>query len=87
MAVKGEIIFKDAEGNEMEGPRSNKSSIVLEFFQRIKLPTDVQTGQVTGSRIYDPFEITKEIDRPTPFMFQYCAEGKLFNLLKYLCMR
>ena len=79
MAVKGEVIFKDAEGNELEGPRSNKSCTVLEFFQRVKLPTDIQTGQVTGSRIYDPFEITKEIDKLTPFMFQYCAEGKAFQ--------
>jgi type VI secretion system secreted protein Hcp len=79
MAVKGEVLFKDAEGNELEGPRANKSCTVLEYFHQVKLPTDLHSGQVTGSRIYDPFTIVKEIDKLTPFMYQYCAEGKAFQ--------
>jgi type VI secretion system secreted protein Hcp len=79
MAVKGEILFKDAEGNDLEGPRPNGSCTVLEFSQAIKLPTDYTTGQVTGSRIYEPFIILKEIDKLTPFMFQYCAEGQVLK--------
>ncbi len=79
MAVKGEIKFKDAEGNDLEGPRPNKSCTILEFAQKVRLPVTEGTGQVTGSRIYDPFMIVKEIDKLTPFMFQYCAEGKVFK--------
>jgi type VI secretion system secreted protein Hcp len=79
MAVKGEILFKDSEGNDLEGPRPNGSCTVLEFSQKIKLPTDSSTGQVTGSRMYEPFMILKEIDKLTPFMFQYCAEGQVFK--------
>ncbi len=29
--------------------------------------------------MYEPFIIVKEIDKLTPFMFQYCAEGKAFK--------
>lgn len=79
MAVKGEIKFKDAEGNDLEGPRPNGSCTVLEFSQKIKLPTDYTTGQVTGSRMYEPFVVEKEIDKLTPFMFQYCSEGRAFK--------
>jgi len=79
MAVKGEIMFKDSEGNDLEGPRPNKSCTVLEFSQKIKLPTDATTGQVTGSRMYEPFMVLKEIDKLTPFMFQYCANGQVFK--------
>ncbi len=79
MAVKGEIKFKDAEGNDLEGPRPNGSCTVLEFTQRLRLPYTEGTGQVTGSRIYDPFTILKEIDKLTPFMFQYCAQGQVFK--------
>lgn len=79
MAVKGEVLFKDAEGNDLEGPRPNGSCTVLEFSQTVKLPVDASTGQVTGSRMYEPFMILKEIDKLTPFMFQYCAEGKVFK--------
>jgi type VI secretion system secreted protein Hcp len=79
MAVKGEILFKDDSGNDLEGPRPNGSCTVLEFSQLLKLPTDVSTGQITGSRIYEPFMVMKEIDKLTPLMFQYCAEGKAFK--------
>jgi type VI secretion system secreted protein Hcp len=79
MAVKGEILFKDAEGNDLEGPRPNGSSTVLEFSQSIKLPFERSTGQVTGSRTYEPFMVLKEIDKLTPFMFQYCAQGQVFK--------
>jgi type VI secretion system secreted protein Hcp len=78
MAVKGEVKFKDAEGNDLEGPRPNGSCTVLEFSQAVKLPTDPTTGQVTGSRMYEPFKIEKEIDKLTPFMYQYCATGAAF---------
>ena len=79
MAVKGEVLFKDAEGNDLEGPRPNGSCTVLEFNQVVKLPFERSTGQVTGSRMYEPFMIMKEIDKLTPFMYQYCAEGKVFK--------
>ena len=79
MAVKGTILFKDAEGNELEGPRLDKSCTVLEFTEQLKLPYDRSSGSVTGSRIYEPFMVLKEIDKLTPFMYQYCAEGKLFK--------
>ena len=79
MAVKGTILFKDDEGNELEGPRADKSCTVLEFSEGIKLPVDKTSGQVTGSRMYEPFVVLKEIDKLTPFMFQYCAEGKAFQ--------
>lgn len=79
MAVKGEILLKDAEGNDLEGPRPNGSCAVLEFNQAVKLPFERSTGQVTGSRTYDPFMVMKEIDKLTPFMYQYCAEGKIFK--------
>ena len=79
MAVKGEIKFKDAEGNDLAGPRPNGSCTILEFSQSVRLPVTEGTGQVTGSRIYDPFMVLKEIDKLTPFMFQYCSEGKVLK--------
>lgn len=79
MAVKGTILFKDEGGNELEGPRLDKSCTVLEFSVQLKLPYDRTSGQVTGSRMYEPFVVVKEIDKITPFMFQYCAQGKLFK--------
>ena len=83
MAVKGEIKFKDAEGNDLEGPRPNGSCTVLEFSQRLRLPYTEGTGQVTGSRIYDPFTILKEIDKLTPFMSSTAHKGRYLNLLRF----
>lgn len=81
MAVKGEILFKDAEGNDLEGPRPNGSCTVLEFNNTIKLPYERSTGQVTGSRMYEPFMVLKEIDKLTPFMYQFCAKGASFKTI------
>lgn len=79
MAIKGTILFKDNAGNELEGPRSDKSCTVLEFSIQLKLPYEKTSGQVTGSRMYEPFTVLKEIDKITPFMYQYCAQGGVFK--------
>ena len=79
MAIKGTVLFTDAQGNDLEGPRPDKSCTVWEFENALTLPYDKTSARVTGSRMYEPFFIVKEIDKLTPFMFQYCAEGKLFK--------
>jgi type VI secretion system Hcp family effector len=74
MAFKGEVIFEGPDG-ELEGPRDNGSSLVFEFNHVVYLPYDTETNQVQGSRRLGEFELTKEIDKVTPILFQLCCEG------------
>ena len=73
MAVKGEIIIKNHEGSELEGPRENNSCLVFEFEHQVYLPYDKEENKIQGSRRISAFSIVKDIDkllklpqRPTP---------------------
>jgi type VI secretion system Hcp family effector len=74
MAFKGEVFFEGPDG-ELQGPRDNGTSLVFEFNHEVYLPYDQETNLVQGSRRLSAFSLTKEIDKVTPILFQYCCEG------------
>lgn len=41
-------------------------------------PIDHASGQATGKRQHKPFIITKELDKSTPLLAKYAADGKHF---------
>ena len=40
------------------------------------LPTDNNTGKLTGTRLHTPVKIQKEFDRTTPLLFRALCEGR-----------
>lgn len=74
MAFKGEVLFEGPDG-ELEGPRENSTSLIYEFNHRVYLPYDMETNTVQGSRRLSAFKLTKDIDKITPILYQYCCEG------------
>ena len=79
MAIKGEVIFYDSSGSEMEGPRTNKSSIIYEFNQECAVPHQAGGYAATGSRIYQPFTIVKTIDKLTPLLWKALANNEFLK--------
>jgi type VI secretion system secreted protein Hcp len=77
MAVKGEIIFVDHEGNELEGPRENKSSLVYEFSHEVYLPYEKEENKIQGSRKITAYSIVKAIDQLTPQLYRIVSIGAL----------
>jgi type VI secretion system secreted protein Hcp len=82
MAVKGEITIKNHEGNELEGPRENKSSLVFEFDHEVYLPYDSEENKIQGSRRISAFTIVKDIDRLTPQLYDMVCNGRMCKEVK-----
>jgi len=48
-----------------------EGAIELKFFtHNLNIPTDGNTGRLTGTRIHSPIMIQKEADRTTPFLYK-----------------
>jgi type VI secretion system secreted protein Hcp len=76
MAVKGEILFWNHEGTQLEGPRENGSSLVFEFDHSVYLPFEQDENKIQGSRRIGAFEIVKDIDRLTPQLYEMVCMGR-----------
>jgi len=77
MAVKGEVLFKDHEGNVLKGPHENGSSFVWEFNHEVFLPSNNEENMVQGFRKITAFEIVKMIDELTPLLYQIVCKGDI----------
>lgn len=53
--------------------------IVQAFGHRLKVPTDVQSGQPTGQRRHQPLMITKTFDKSSPMLYTALATGELLT--------
>ncbi len=76
MAFKGEVLVEGPDG-ELQGPRLNGTSLIFEFNHEVYLPYDMETNAVQGSRRLSALSLTKDIDKITPILYQYCCEGTL----------
>jgi len=74
MAFKGELLVEGPDG-ELEGPRENGTSMVYEYNHEVYLPYEMETNTVQGSRRITAFSLTKDVDKITPILYQYCCEG------------
>jgi type VI secretion system secreted protein Hcp len=74
MAFKGELFIEGPDG-KLEGPRESMGSLIYEFDHEVYLPFDMETNKVQGSRRLKAISITKDIDKLTPTIAQYCCEG------------
>jgi len=87
MAVKGEILIKNHEGNELKGPRENGTSLVFEFNHEVYLPYEKEQNKIQGSRKITAFEIVKEIDQLTPQLYQIVCQGQMCKEIKIVLYR
>lgn len=49
---------------------------ILELMHCVVLPTDDQTGAITGTRIHTPYAVMKEIDCSSPFLNRCVTSGR-----------
>lgn len=55
------------------------STELKSFNHSVWIPTDYNTGKLTGTRIHVPITFEKEIDRLTPFLFRGVCTGRMFK--------
>jgi type VI secretion system secreted protein Hcp len=47
------------------------------------IPTDNNTGKLTGTRIHTPFRFTKEIDASTPYLYKAVTTGQTLKTAEF----
>ncbi|MCW8806375.1 MAG: type VI secretion system tube protein TssD [Ignavibacteriaceae bacterium] len=87
MAVKGEILIKNHEGNVLPGPRDNETSLVYEFNHEVYLPYEKEENKIQGSRKITAFEIVKAIDKLTPQLYAIVCNGMMCKEIKITLYR
>lgn len=80
MAVPAYMWIKDDGGADIKGSariQGREGSVeVVEFSHAVEIPTDGNTGKLTGTRIHKPLIITKEFDASSPYLFKAVTSGQ-----------
>ncbi|MFC3032155.1 Hcp family type VI secretion system effector [Pseudoalteromonas fenneropenaei] len=86
MAIPAYMWLKDDQGNDVKGSvtvAEREGSIeILHFDHELRIPTDNDTGELTGTRKHEPFVITKAVDAATPYMYKACSNGQTLKTLE-----
>lgn len=80
MAIPVHMFIKDDGGAEIRGGSDvmhREGSIELRGVQHLlSIPTDNNTGKLTGTRQHAPFMFEKEIDSASPYLYKAVATGQ-----------
>jgi len=55
---------------------------VLEFHHEVRIPTDPDTGQLTGTRKHESFTIVKAFDQSSPLLYKAVCEGLTWKTVR-----
>ncbi|WP_454766912.1 Hcp family type VI secretion system effector [Cupriavidus campinensis] len=80
MAIPAYMWIKDDGGAEIKGSvtvSGREGSVeVVAFDHAVKIPTDANTGKLTGTRVHEPIVFTKETDASTPYLYKAVSSGQ-----------
>lgn len=80
MPIPAHLFLKDDGGAIIRGSsdvKDREGSIeVLSFGHGLQIPTDGNTGKLTGTRIHSPLTIEKEFDSSSPYLYKAVATGQ-----------
>lgn len=87
MAIPVYLWLKDDGGADIKGSvdvRGREGSIeVTSLINAVEIPTDNLTGNITGTRIHQPFGFMKEIDASTVYLYQAVTTGKTLSSAEF----
>ncbi|CAN0626553.1 type VI secretion system secreted protein Hcp [Burkholderia multivorans] len=80
MAIPAYMWLKDDGGADIKGSvtvQGREGSVELVAFDHgVHIPTDGNTGKLTGTRIHLPITLTKETDAATPYLYKAVTSGQ-----------
>jgi type VI secretion system secreted protein Hcp len=80
MAIPAYLWLKDDGGADIKGSvdvRDREGSIeILGFGHGLHLPTDSNTGKITGTRVHSALSFEKEFDSSSPYLYKAVAQGQ-----------
>jgi type VI secretion system secreted protein Hcp len=87
MAIPVYLWLKNDGGADIKGSVSvaeREGSIeVLALTHSVSIPTDDNTGKLTGTRIHDPFVFTKEIDSSSVYLLKAVTQGQTLKSAEF----
>lgn len=79
MSIPAYLWLVDANGAPLVGSSLVSGRVgaieIKSLAHNVNIPTDSNTGQLTGTRIHAPIQLQKEFDRVTPFLYKAQSEG------------
>lgn len=86
MAIPAYMWIKDDQGSPIDGAvtvAGRQGSVeVFHFDHEIRIPTDSDTGALTGTRKHEPFKVTKSFDSSSPYLYKACSNGQTLKELE-----
>jgi len=75
--------MKDDAGSDVKGSvdvAGREGSVeVLEFNHQVRIPTDPDTGRLTGTRKHEAITLVKAFDASTPYLYKAVCEGQTYK--------
>ena len=87
MAIPVYLWLTNDGGAELKGSvgvQGREGSIeVLAYDHGLIIPTDDNSGKLTGTRIHTPFQFTKEIDVSSPYLYKAVSTGQTLKSAQF----
>lgn len=87
MGIPSYLWLKDDGGADIKGSvdvRDREGSIeVIAFGHGLNIPTDNNTGKITGTRIHAPLVFEKEFDSSSPYLYKAVATGQTLDSAEF----
>ncbi|WP_339499633.1 Hcp family type VI secretion system effector [Pseudomonas silesiensis] len=87
MAIPVYLWLKDDGGADIKGSvnvQKREGSIeVLALDHEVAIPTDDNSGKLTGTRVHSPFLFTKEIDASSVYLLKAVTMGQTFKSAEF----
>ena len=86
MAIPAYMWIKDDGGADIKGSvtvQGREGSVeVVALDHSVSIPTDSNTGKLTGTRIHTPIAFTKETDSSTPYLYKAVTSGQTLKSIE-----
>ncbi|NKJ48395.1 Hcp family T6SS protein CtsH1 [Burkholderia sp. SG-MS1] len=86
MAIPAYMWIKDDGGADIKGSvtvQGRQGSVeVVALDHGVSIPTDSNTGKLTGTRLHLPIRFTKETDSSTPYLYKAVTSGQTLKSIE-----
>ncbi len=86
MAIPGYLWMTDEQGNQIKSTVKingrEGSAEIIDFRHEIRIPSDLDTGKLTGTRKHEALKIVKEFCSASPILAKACCDGKTLKQVK-----
>ncbi|BBH12441.1 Hcp family type VI secretion system effector [Chromobacterium haemolyticum] len=87
MAIPAYMWLKDDGGADIKGSvtvQGRENSVeVVEFDHAVRIPTDGNTGKLTGTRVHEALTLVKEFDASSPYLYKAVTSGQTLKEVEF----